>query len=292
MIIVIGGSGFIGSKICKYFSEKDKLLAGTYYSSPKPGMIYFNLEESNIAKLKVDLKKASYAIICSNISHIDACHTDEKKSYKINVEGIKKLIKQLYKWDIIPIFLSSDHVFDGKKGNYNDFDPRKPIVVYGHQKKMVEDFLLKSEKPFLIMRLSKIFGLKKNDKTMITSWVDKLLNDEVIYCSNDQTFSPTYVGDIVRAVDASIKKDIQGCFNVSSPQPFSRFQLATIVKSHLKIKSGEIVPCSINDLNFLEKRPLTVSLNSSKFIRETDFEFTKTEKCIDFLKKEYRQDLL
>jgi len=287
MIIVIGGSSHIGQKICEYFSKKDKLLVGTYYRSPIQGMVYFDLGHPNLGSLEEYLEKAQYAIICSGITRIDACKADEKKSYKINVEGTKKLIKQLFQRNIIPIFLSSDHVFDGKKGNYDEQSQRNPLTVYGKQKKIIEDFLLKNNESSIIARLSKVFGLNPKDRTMLTSWVEQLQNDEVIRCAEDQIISPTYVGDIVQTLDLAMQKDLYGCYNIASPEALSRFKIATLLKSHLGIKTGKIVSCSIHDFNFLDRRPLNTSLNPTKFIKATDFKFTSMQECMDKLKRAY-----
>ena len=287
MIFVIGGSSYIGRKLCAHFSEKGELLAGTYCHSPIVGMLHFDLEHPDLTRLGVELERARYAIICSAIARIDDCKADEEKSHKINVEGTKTLIEQLFKLKIVPVFLSSDQVFDGKKGNYDEHDQRNPCTVYGRQKKMIEDFLLESSEPFLIARLSKVFGLTFKDGTILTSWVEQLQNDEVVYCAEDQILSPTYVGDIIHALDLSLRNGLRGCYNIASPEAFSRFQLATMLKSHLGIKSGEIVSRSIRDFNFLDSRPLNTSLNPGKFIKATDFRFSSMRACIEKLKSSF-----
>jgi len=284
MIIVVGGSGYIGRRLCAHFSRKGKLLAGTYYHSPITRMLHFDLENPDLTHLGVNLEQARYAIICSAITQIDACKADEEKSYKINVKGIKRLVEQLFQWKTVPVFLSSDHVFDGKRGNYDEQDQRNPITVYGSHKKIIEDFLVESGEPFLIARLSKVFGLTPKDGTILTTWVEQLQNGEIIHCAEDQILSPTYVEDIVHALDLSLQNSLRGCYNIASPEKFSRFRLATMLKSYLGVKSGKIIPCSIRDFNFLDLRSLNTSLNPGKFIKATGFRFSEMEACMDKLK--------
>ena len=204
MIIIIGGSGYIGEKLCEYFSKKNKLLAGTYCNSPKEGL--------------------------------------------------------------------------------QDFDLEIPNTIYGTHKKIIEDFLLNSGKPFLIARISKIFGLIPGDKTFLTSLVEQFKNNETVKCATDQIFSFTYVDDFVKALDLAIEKKLNGCYNIASPEIFSKFELTKLLKSKLEIKSGEIVSCSINDFKFLDSRPLDTSLKPDKIIKETGFEFSKMETCIGKLR--------
>ncbi len=283
MILVIGGSSYIGSKLYKHFSKKEKLAIGTYYNSYRKGLVYFNLENPNINNLPIDLKRVDYAVICSAITNIDSCKKNEEKAYKINVEGTKKTIEQFFDKNIFPIFLSSGYVFDGKDSNYSESDKPNPLTAYGKHKKIIEDFLFKSKRDFLITRISKIFGLECEDKTLLTSGIKQLTNNEIITCASDQIFSPTYVGDFVEVLDSAIEKKLTGCYNIASPEFMSRFQLITMLKSQLKIKSGKIAPCSILDFKFSDSRPLNTSLNPKKIIKDTGFKFTNLEDCISKL---------
>lgn len=287
MIIIVGSSGYIGKEIYYYLKKQNEQVIGTYNNNPVDDMYHFDLEKPDLNNLKVNLKNVTHVVISSAIARIDECKKNQKKAYNTNVIGTKKLIQQVTKKNIIAIFLSSDQVFDGKKGNYKELDERNPINVYGEQKKIIEDYLLTIKKPFLIMRLSKIFGLKKADNTLITNWVETLFKDKEIKCAIDQVLSPTYVGDIAKAVEICIKNDLHGVYNVCNPESFSRYELAIKVKQQLQIKSGKIIPCSINDFNFIEQRPPNTSINPSKFINETNFKFMKMQDCIDNLKNIY-----
>lgn len=284
MIIIIGASSYVGRMIYDYFSKKNMAIVGTYYSSPTPEMVYFDLGQPDLNNLKIPLDKATYAFIVSMITDMDACKRDQERSNKINIEGIKNLIGQLFERGIVPIFISSDYVFKGDKGNYSELDKKNATLVYGRQKMMIEDFLLKTDKPFMIARLGKVFGLTPDDGTILTTWTNQLKNNDTIRCATDQIFSPTYVSDIVRALDVSIQKELRGCYNIASTETFSRFQLARMVKSQLGIRTGKIIPCSIRDFDFLDPRPLNTSLNPNKFIKATNFKFTSIQECLNTLK--------
>jgi len=287
MIIVIGGSSYIGSHLCSHFKSKNQLSTATYYKTPVKGMQFFDLKQPDIKYLDLDFDEVKYAVICSAMSKVDECRKKKDLSESINVVGMKSLINQLFSMNIKPIFFSSDQVFDGKKGTYVEEDIKKPVNVYGMQKKTIEDFLLHSDKPFMISRISKIFGLKKGDSTLLTSWVEDLLDDKVLHCAVDQVLSFTWVFDIVRSIEISIQKDLNGCYNICNPEPLSRFDLARLIQSELNIKTGKILPCSINDFSFADPRGFNTSLDPSKFISETGFSFTSMDECLNELKKVY-----
>lgn len=284
MKLVIGASSYIGKNIYNFFLKEGEVI-GTYNRNAREGLSYFNLENPNLEALNIDLKSVSHAIICSSITKPDDCKRDEVNSYKINVKGTKELIQQLFQRGIIPVFFSSEYVFDGAKGNYTELDKTCPNTVYGVQKREIENLLLQTEKESLILRLSKVFGLEREDRTILTSTINQLKRNEKIKCAADQIFCPTYIGDLVNALELALNKKLNGLYNLASPEYFSRYELSRLLKSELRLDSGEIIPCSTRDFNFLETRPLDTSLNVEKFILETGFEFTKMKDCINRLEK-------
>tara|TARA_Y100000310_G_scaffold31490_1_gene29867 strand:- start:480 stop:1340 length:861 start_codon:yes stop_codon:yes gene_type:complete len=281
MIIIFGAGGFIGKYVYDYFSKQGKVLAATSHSQDS-NLIYFDLEHHDLNDLKdsIDLDKVTHAIILSAITKPDDCKKNPEQTYKINVEGTKKLIEQLWQRQIFPIWFSSEYVFNSDKGNYSEQDEKNPNTVYGGHKQIIEDFLLNSGKKFFIARLGKVFSSNPEDNRIVTSIFEELKNNETIKCATDQIFSTIYVKDLVKLLEVVIEKNLQGLYNVVGPEYFSRFDLAKKIKSQLNIESGKIVPCSIKDFDFIDNRPFNTSLNPEKIIRDTGFEFTKMVDCI------------
>ena len=236
-------------------------------------------------RVNVDFSRVSCVIICSAISKPDECKKNEKEAYEINVNGTKKLFEQLWQRKIFPIWFSSEYVFKGERGNYTEQDKPCPNTVYGTHKAIIEEFLLKSEKEFLILRLGKVFSLNPGEGTILTSTFQQLKDNETVKCATDQIFSPIYVQDLVDIIDISITKNLKGLYNVASPEFFSRFQLAGLIKEKLSMKTGKILPCSINDFPFIDNRPLNTRLNVDKIIRDTNFQFTSISDCIEKLSR-------
>jgi len=284
-MIIVGGSGFIGNKIYDYFSDRD--VIGTYFNNPKNGLIYFNLKNPDLNNLDVDLDKIKYVIICSAISMPDDCKRNEEESYKINVECTKKLLEQCFELGIFPIWFSSEYVFDGEDGSYKEFSERNPNTVYGKQKKEIEDFLLNSNKEFLIFRLGKVTGLEKNDGSYLTSFVEQIFIKD-IRSATDQIFCPLYIGDIAKVLDICLHKNLKGLYNVASPEMFSKFEVGNMIKGEFGSRvKGNVIKCSLNDFTFLDNRPLNSTMIVDKIIKDTGFKFKSMIECIKDLVKLY-----
>ena len=148
MILVLGASGYIGNNLYNKFIEEGFDVAGTYFKNKKNKFIYFDICKMNLNEIKLD-KKIRYLIIASGVNtNIDDSKKDWKNSYYVNVTKTKIVIDYCFNNDIVPIYISSDGVFDGIKGKYKETDKKNPVNCYGHIRNEVEDHLINSRNKF------------------------------------------------------------------------------------------------------------------------------------------------
>ncbi|MDC0529751.1 sugar nucleotide-binding protein [Pelagibacteraceae bacterium] len=266
--LIIGGSGKIGKSLNYKHSKK------TFFKNKIKNGIRFNLIDDDI-NLLIEKYKINRVILLSAISDPDLCLKKKKYSNKLNVHKTKKLINILIKKNIYFIFFSSEYIFDGKIGNYQEHSKTKPNNLYGKQKLIIENFIKKKTKNFSILRIGKTYGSNIKDKTLISNFLNELIKGKSFFkVANDQIFSPLFVGDLRKIVDLFLKKKIKGVFNVGGPQQLSRYEvLESVLKSlgknfKAKIKLEKI---SLKDIITLDKRPLNVSMNIKKLKTKIKF---------------------
>lgn len=266
--LIIGGSGKIGKSLNYKHSKK------TFFKNKIKNGIRFNLIDDDI-NLLIEKYKINRVILLSAISDPDLCLKKKKYSNKLNVHKTKKLINILIKKNIYFIFFSSEYIFDGKIGNYQEYSKTKPNNLYGKQKLIIENFIKKKTKNFSILRIGKTYGSNIKDKTLISNFLNELIKGKSFFkVANDQIFSPLFVGDLRKIVDLFLKKKIKGVFNVGGPQQLSRYEvLESVLKSlgknfKAKIKLEKI---SLKDIITLDKRPLNVSMNIKKLKTKIKF---------------------
>ena len=265
--LIFGASGYLGNHLYNFLSQKEKKVYGTYFRNKKKGLIYFDISKMKINSLKF-IDSIDYAVIMSAVnSNVNDTNKNLNKTLKINLNKTKKLLEDCLKYGLTPVYISSDGVFDGKKGNYEENDVLNSLNHYGKIKKKIEKFIIKKFNNYLIIRVSKVFGLQKNDKTLITSIFNEMKKKRKVFFSDDQFFSPIYVFDLCKYIYFLIKFKNKGIFHLSSIQSTSRYEVAKKIKQKFALKKVKIIRKPINKFNFSEKIPLNTTLNSRKFLK-------------------------
>ena len=148
--LIIGGSGKIG----KFFDKSNKKYLLTYYKNKIPNGIKFNLCKDNISLIikKYNINKI---VLLSAISDPDKCFKQKKISHLINIKYTKNLISKIKNKNVHLIFISTEFVYSGVKGNYSENSITNPINIYGKQKLIIENYIKKNIFSYSILRMAK-----------------------------------------------------------------------------------------------------------------------------------------
>jgi dTDP-4-dehydrorhamnose reductase len=235
---------------------------GTYFSREKEGLVRFNLLSDGFSLFD----KCTHVVILAAMANIDQCFLKKEEAYKFNVEKTIEFIQHLKKRKIKPIFISSDQVFRGTKGNYNEEDAPDPVNYYGEHKLRVEEFLKNNLGSYLILRISKTYSRDVQENSMFAEIFLKLKNKEKIKAAGNQIFNPTDVKMLCNGIYFCIRKNLDSVYHLADRNIMSRYDFAQSVAEEFGFDKNLIEKIDFNSLHFLEKRALNSSLNVEKFM--------------------------
>jgi dTDP-4-dehydrorhamnose reductase len=241
-LIVIGSGGFIGSHFCRAFP--DALAVGR--------------SQLDLCKPQLCFPTAGYryALIAAGVGNPRKCEEDPDTSYQCNVEGTLILGKELLKRGIIPIFISTDYVFD-------DTLKVSPLNTYGRQKAELERQA--SQLDALVIRLSKVYGIEKGDGTLFDEMAAKLIRQEPILAARDQVFAPIFIGDVISQVGSLLDNGARGVVNVVGPCYASRLEMGRTLAEKLGVDTQLVKEISLDELKDNVCRPKFLKLSSCFF---------------------------
>ncbi len=265
--LLIGSTGFLGSSFAFLGAPDDVSVL------PVTRQIFDFTNPENLSELEgvIEKNRPSAAIVTASIASPDEALKNPELSDLVNVTGTIRLFKFLKAAYVKPVFYSTDHVYDGQKGHYDESDSYCPVTLYGRQKVLAEESLKSQFSDYLILRTSKQVATRVDKKNILSEMLLKLLDDQEIRCATDHWIAPSFVEDIVPMTYAAIEQNLSGPFHVAPESEYSRIEIGRLLAGFLderlspEVSFEKLVkPCSIQDFKFLEVRPPKCTLNGSK----------------------------
>ena len=191
-ILITGSHGQLGCELVKQAGLLNYNILGL-------DLPHFNITDYKQVKNSLEGFHPSLIINAAAYTKVDQAETETELAFAVNKNGTANLAEICAQADIPLIHISTDFVFNGKKGApYTETDPVSPINVYGKSKAEGERQIRSILKKHIILRTSWLYGAYGLNfvKTMLN-----LAKKEVsIKVVADQYGSPTSATDLAEAV--------------------------------------------------------------------------------------------
>jgi dTDP-4-dehydrorhamnose reductase len=280
-ILVLGGSGIVGEKFLEKGNEY-KLLA-THDKNEidsnviKKFQIHLPDDSFKLKKMIID-ERPEIILNTMAYSNADFCEENKEKTYELHVKITKMITTVCNEINAKMIFLSSDYVFDGKKGNYQENDMPNPINYYGKTKYEAEKIILENPNN-LIIRTSLIYG-SSNKIRFLNFVLDNLKKGCEINAYNDIFNSATFVDELVNAILKSIDLNITGILNIVGSTCVSRFEFANAIAKNFNLNQKLIKPISVTVVKLKANRPIKPCLDNTKAKKVLKMKFSTIDEGI------------
>ncbi len=286
--LIVGASGLIGGALLNEALKQEHNALGTSYkqnlSDPHFTTTDINSDDS-VAKTFSQFKpEVVYA--CAALANVDYCQTHPEESRATNYDGIKRIADFCNEFNSRLVFLSTDYVFNGKKGPYTEDATPNPINFYGEHKLLAEQYVKANSKNHLIVRTTITFGNERVEKNFYLVLKSKLGQGQEMKVPTDQFGSPSYNKSIAKALVELGNNDLQGVLNISSDSFLSRFEFALLIARIFDLNKDLIVPVTTPELNQAAKRPMKAGLNIDKAKSILKTKLMSAEEALLDLKKQ------
>jgi len=271
-ILIIGGTGVIGSKILKNLGSQYRDIEFTYLKNYNPShngkFLDITDKDSTISLIKII--KPEIIINASSFTNMDLCETNKKIAYKINVTGLENIVSGAKIFGSKVIHISTSAVFNGEKPSYNEDDETTPISYYGLTKSIAENVVKTSDLPYLILRTDQPYcWIEKwqHDNSVIRA-IHTLKNGLELNEIIDWHNSPTFVPDFVNVLKILMLEKSTGIFHLVGPDYISRYDYSVEVSNIFNLNKNLIKPIFSKILKLPAKRA-NVKLCNQKLFQKT-----------------------
>ena len=263
-VLITGANGLLGQKLTEFFARErgyEVLLTSRHPDS------VFSHEQIDYTPLDITAKREVRDLLLSfrpeliinaaALTGVDICETNRDLSWRVNVTGVENLIDAAKRVGSKIIQLSSDYVFDGKSGPYDENGRPNPVNYYGKTKLASENALHISKLPHVIIRTMILYGTGRQIKQNFALWLlERLQDNNSITVAGDQVGSPTLVDDLAYGILKVVEEDKDGIYHISGCELISRYDFALKLAKVFGLDSSSIKAEKTARLNQLAARPL------------------------------------
>ena len=291
-VLIVGSNGMLGQRLTEYYLSKPNIEV--YCTSNEDESFIKEVEYDKIDLAdKKSVKKAinkffpDVIINAAAYTAVDKCESEKELAWKINVTGVENLIHYAKATDSRIIHVSTDYVFDGEAGPYDETQTPNPISYYGRTKLASENSLKTSGIPHAIIRTNVLYGPAKYGRPDFVKWVVTSLRDgKEINIVDDQINNPTFLDDLVNGIDGLIRFKKSGLYNIGGKEFLDRYEFTLRIAEFFELDQSKIKRIKTADLNQPARRPLKSGLIILKAETEIGYKPHTIEESLQVMKRE------
>lgn len=216
-ILVTGGRGQLGSEILGLTGDVHEIVA---VDLPQVDAAAKEQITAVVAEVQPDV-----VIHTAANTDVDGCELKPDLGWRNNALATRNIALACRQLDATLIYISTDFVFDGKKGNpYDEFDVPHPINVYGRTKLAGEYYAMQIAPQFLIVRTAWLFG--HHGRNFVNAILQQAQKGERLRVVDDQIGSPTFAPHLARKILQLAERSAVGLYHVTNSGFCSWFEFA------------------------------------------------------------------
>lgn len=294
-IIVTGSNGLLGQKLIAQLKDHPtfELYAssqGVNRISNQNGYQYYSLDITNPEEINKVFEKVKPEVIIHTaaMTNVDQCESERENCLALNVHAVQSLVDAAEQFDAHFIHLSTDFIFDGEDGPYDELAQPNPLSFYGQSKLDSEKIVRASKLRWSIIRTIIVYGIVEDmSRSNIVLWAKSALEKkQKLSIVNDQFRTPVLAEDLAKGCISVAEKSALGIYNMGGKDFMSIVDLVRRVAKYYQLDEAYIEETSSAHLNQAAKRPPRTGLTIDKAVKEVGYEPRSFEEGIALMESQ------
>jgi dTDP-4-dehydrorhamnose reductase len=223
-IIVIGSNGQLGSDIVRVCADEGDEVCS---------LTHADIEVSSLKSAGGCLRSRVPDVVVNTAAmhHVEKCEQEPGKAYAVNAIGARNLAVVTRDLGAVLVHISTDYVFDGKKGEpYVENDVPLPLNVYGNSKLAGEYFVQTLNPKHFVLRTSALYGEHPCRAKGGQNFVDLMLRLAKergrVRVVDNELVSPTPTADLAHQIVALTRCNVYGLYHATAEGSCSWYEFA------------------------------------------------------------------
>ncbi len=249
-ILITGANGLLGQKLVQQLGmlpNHEVIATGTGAARVTlPGNTRWrtlDVTDGDQVAQAISEERPEAVIHTAAMTNVDQCETDREGCQSLNVDAVAHLAQACADTGSYLLHLSTDFIFDGAAGPYDEAATPNPVSIYGHAKLEAERVVM--AQPGLrwgIGRTILVYGIAQDmSRSNIILWVKSSLEaGKRIQVVDDQWRTPTLAEDLADGCLRMALQQAEGIFNLGGPDLLTPYDMALATAQYFGLNASLI----------------------------------------------------
>ncbi len=266
-ILVTGASGLLGANLIFDALERHDFV-GVYHQHTMEiegiTLISADLGQAGVALKLMQTYEPDWVVHAAAVTNMEACEVDPGMAFRLNRDMTQYVAEAARCVGAGLIHISTDAVFDGRRGNYVETDEVNPLSVYARSKWEAEQAVAAAHPDAVIVRTN-IFGWNMQPKQSLAEmFLHYLENEERCRGFTDVSVTTILVNDLVELLLKMIEAGLTGTYHVGGGECISKYEFGMRLAETFGLDGSLIEPISVDQMNFKAKRGSHLCMKGDK----------------------------
>jgi len=256
-LLLTGASGYVGGRVVEHAPADWEVHAQWRSRQPPPGARPHRLDLADGAAFAALLRQTRPDVVL-HAAYDMAAGGEPNLLWSGNVFAATRATgTQL-------VFMSTDLVFDGRRGWYREDEPTNPTLEYGAWKVQMEREAL--DQGGIVVRTSLVWGLEPVADSVEKLVLQPLRSGQTPRLFEDEWRTPTEVHDLAAALLQACQLRERCVLHFSGPERISRLELGRLIARHHGFDPALLPP--FRRAEIAPNRPADTSLAITELTRD------------------------
>jgi dTDP-4-dehydrorhamnose reductase len=253
----------VGTALTRVLEARGFTVKGTHGRVASPSTVALDLADlaavTGIVEDGVDC-----VFFPAALTWVDRCEAEPAEAMRVNRDAPAAAARAAAKQGVPLVFYSTEYVFDGERGDYDEDSTPSPTSVYGRSKLEGERAVLEANPRAVVVRTSVVYGPDPQGKNFVAQLRRRLAAGEEMRVPVDQVSCPTYNADLAAASVELVEQRAGGVFHVVGPEAMDRATFARLACELFGLDARGVRPVTTAELGQPARRPLSGALRTDR----------------------------
>jgi dTDP-4-dehydrorhamnose reductase len=269
-ILVTGASGLLGLNIAVEVAKDFDVYGVAHHNpiqSPDLTILSTDLLTPGTIKQIFNQTQPDWVIHCAALTDLDACAINPKLAKELNANLPGHMAEETAKRGARFVHISTDAVFDGKKGSYVEKNTTNPLSIYARTKLAGEQAVAAADPESIVARVNFYGWSLSGQRSLGEFFFNNLREGNRVNGFADVFFSPLLANDLAQIVLHMLEAKLSGLYHIFSSDAISKYDFGVAIAERFGLDTNLISPISVEESGLIVARSPNLSMRTDKLTK-------------------------